>query len=561
MEDTSDLQFAVANQRHEFMAASAAESDLDLAFRLQLEEALSASVLHSYPSSSSASAAVTPEVLVTDPSCSTSDADFALARALDIQSLELERYQQECLDEELRRSELRRAAEDLHLRAHDEKFAREIDEMPDEEWADFGDEFERPIELLSAEEELPFRLYFKGMSRLEQVQGEWTQLAGIGVAVCDPTGDLLLKIQKPVLSAATNREMLEAKALIEGLNAVVGLGIKNVNIYFDFRPLLNHVIGKWRAKQQKIVNLIDQARLLQRKIDRCRTFLLPRCHVKFVFKLVKDVIDSQITKGEQLLQLNLKTNMMEMCNICLEITVSTQMFSVVGCGHRFCFSCMKQHVEVKLLQGLLPTCPHLGCNIKLELESSRKFLSPRLLDIFSQRIKEDSIPPNEKVYCPYPRCSALMSLSEVISPLQSPKQSTPDNSVLRKCIKCGGHFCISCKVPWHGAVSCHEYKRLNPHSTVGDARLHSLAKEKLWRQCVKCNHMIELSEGCFHMTCRCGYEFCYTCGAEWKEKKATCSCPLWSEEYIWYDDSEESEDDYYDDDDDYYEDEDDDYYE
>jgi hypothetical protein len=32
--------------------------------------------------------------------------------------------------------------------------------------------------------------------------------------------------------------------------------------------------------------------------------------------------------------------------------------------------------------------------------------------------------------------------------------------------------------------------------------------------------------------CRCGYEFCYTCGAEWKNKKATCSCPIWDERNI-----------------------------
>lgn len=41
--------------------------------------------------------------------------------------------------------------------------------------------------------------------------------------------------------------------------------------------------------------------------------------------------------------------------------------------------------------------------------------------------------------------------------------------------------------------------------------------------------------------CRCGYEFCYTCGAEWKNKKATCSCPIWDEENIV--DTEEDDDD------------------
>ena len=37
---------------------------------------------------------------------------------------------------------------------------------------------------------------------------------------------------------------------------------------------------------------------------------------------------------------------------------------------------------------------------------------------------------------------------------------------------------------------------------------------------------------------RCGYEFCYTCGAEWKNKKATCSCPLWNERNILFEDSD-----------------------
>lgn len=66
---------------------------------------------------------------------------------------------------------------------------------------------------------------------------------------------------------------------------------------------------------------------------------------------------------------------------------------------------------------------------------------------------------------------------------------------------------------------------------------------------------------CF--VCRCGYEFCYTCGAEWKDKKATCSCPLWEERNIlreqdvaWVDsendtlDGSDSDDEYYDDSDD-----------
>lgn len=120
-------------------------------------------------------------------------------------------------------------------------------------------------------------------------------------------------------------------------------------------------------------------------------------------------------------------------------------------------------------------------------------------------------------------------------------------------------FCINCKVPWHDNMTCSSYKRMNPNNPAEDVKLKSLATRNLWRQCVKCNHMIELAEGCYHMTCRCGYDFCYNCGAEWKDKKATCSCPLWDEDNILYaendidfdeddfdEDEDEDEDDYYD---------------
>lgn len=47
---------------------------------------------------------------------------------------------------------------------------------------------------------------------------------------------------------------------------------------------------------------------------------------------------------------------------------------------------------------------------------------------------------------------------------------------------------------------------------------------------------------CSSVDCRCSYEFCYKCGAEWKDKKATCSCPLWQEENIWLEDHQDDED-------------------
>jgi hypothetical protein len=43
-----------------------------------------------------------------------------------------------------------------------------------------------------------------------------------------------------------------------------------------------------------------------------------------------------------------------------------------------------------------------------------------------------------------------------------------------------------------------------------------------WRRCYKCRTLVELSQGCTHMTCRCRAQFCYICGAVWDP---TVGCP------------------------------------
>ncbi|RAL66785.1 hypothetical protein DID88_007568 [Monilinia fructigena] len=42
-----------------------------------------------------------------------------------------------------------------------------------------------------------------------------------------------------------------------------------------------------------------------------------------------------------------------------------------------------------------------------------------------------------------------------------------------------------------------------------------MAKSAGWRRCYKCRTLVELSQGCSHITCRCKAQFCYICGAVW----------------------------------------------
>ncbi|CAN6556895.1 unnamed protein product [Malus baccata var. baccata] len=89
------------------------------------------------------------------------------------------------------------------------------------------------------------------------------------------------------------------------------------------------------------------------------------------------------------------------------------------------------------------------------LHSCAKFLAPKLVEAISLRIKESAIP-------------------------------------------------VTDKVPWHFNMNCYDYKLLNPNPRPEDQLLNSLAKKKHWRQCIKCSNMVELAEGCYHITCSHG---------------------------------------------------------
>jgi ribonuclease HI len=53
---------------------------------------------------------------------------------------------------------------------------------------------------------------------------------------------VVLRIQKPVEGGyAGGRMMLEAMALMEGLQAALALGIQGITIVTDYRALHNHV--------------------------------------------------------------------------------------------------------------------------------------------------------------------------------------------------------------------------------------------------------------------------------------------------------------------------------
>ncbi|KAK1588345.1 hypothetical protein Q3G72_022372 [Acer saccharum] len=201
--------------------------------------------------------------------------------------------------------------EELNRLIRDQMFAKELSGIPDNEW-----------------------LYFKGLVSQESVNGKTVEFSGIGVAICGPTDNVIFELKKPLIGDRINKNAVEIKALIEGLNAALSLELKRV----QFLTESYCITGRWPPKQRKIAVLVNQN------------------DFKYGLKLARDAIFCQTTLPAELSH---GIIMIETCVICLEDTDVGNMFSVDGCLHRYCFSCMKLHVENKLLHAMVPKCLNL----------------------------------------------------------------------------------------------------------------------------------------------------------------------------------------------------------
>ena len=88
-----------------------------------------------------------------------------------------------------------------------------------------------------------FLVFCKGMASDEVVGPPGPSgvvVAVLAAAVCGPQGDVLLTVRKPVVGFVGGRDgevLLEATALVEGLHAARGLGIRSVKAITDHKML------------------------------------------------------------------------------------------------------------------------------------------------------------------------------------------------------------------------------------------------------------------------------------------------------------------------------------
>ncbi|KAI1321276.1 hypothetical protein F5Y16DRAFT_413784 [Xylariaceae sp. FL0255] len=195
-----------------------------------------------------------------------------------------------------------------------------------------------------------------------------------------------------------------------------------------------------------------------------------------------------------------KTQQRRACAACTDQKLPAQLYQS-PCSHEYCQQCLEQLFKDATTDESLfpPRC----CNQPMPLDETRIYLDGKVVDEFRKKAIEFSTP--NRTYCHNVNCAAFI-----------PPTDSSESYATATCDRCGSRTCTTCKGTSHGG-DCPNDEQIQ--------QVLELAREQGWQRCQNCLVMVELSFGCNHMTCRCGYQFCYECGAQWKN----CTCPQWDE--------------------------------
>ena len=145
------------------------------------------------------------------------------------------------------------------------------------------------------------------------------------------------------------------------------------------------------------------------------------------------------------------------------------------CGHRYCGTCINRLFEVATRDEALfpPQC----CEKLITLDHSRRYLREEIVAAFNDVELEFST--MDRTYCSVPTCNRFIPPPDI-------------NGEKALCVACKTETCAVCKKQAHVAADC-------PKDHAYDSAL-KICKANGYQRCPECKLMIELSQGCHHIT-------------------------------------------------------------
>ncbi|KAG6691478.1 hypothetical protein I3842_10G065400 [Carya illinoinensis] len=397
--------------------------------------------------------------------------------------------------------------EDFRSCCEDDEVWKETEESAKEESKDDLDEFS-------------VKMFFKGIS-IADVGDSGSGLSGIGVVMERSTNNPLIQVQKK-LDFHVEASVADYLALMDGLAAATQNSIRRVYAFTDSELLYDQVTHDAKLEVPLLIALRERILEYAGNLEAFVLKLIPSADLERPLQLAQVAIGVVSFPSQD-------DKSLENCSICCEDKLSLMMITM-KCSHRFCSNCMRTYVDGKVQSSRVPIrCPQLRCKYFISTAECKSFLPLASYESLERALEEANVLHSDGIYCPFPNCSVLFDPHECLSTGAS-SSSQSDNSCV-ECPVCQRFICVECAVPWHSSISCEEYQNLPlEERDAADITLHRLAQNKRWRRCQQCRRMIELTQGCYHMTCWCGHEFCYSCGAEYRDGQQTCQCAFWDED-------------------------------
>ena len=207
------------------------------------------------------------------------------------------------------------------------------------------------------------------------------------------------------------------------------------------------------------------------------------------------IVDRLLEESRTGFQLHAK-NGEDACPVCFDDPSSPVL---LGCKHAYCSECISHFLMSASDRKQFPlVCAgdNDNCRVPISIPLIQRFLSPQQFDQLLEAAVASYIEkhPEQLQYCTTADC----------------KQVYRRGMGAHTCPSCFANICTACNKEAHEGMTCEEREVLD-NPAEQERRNDQWALSAGAKRCPTCRILVQKTEGCNHMECRCGAHFCWIC--------------------------------------------------